>query len=84
MGFHVLDPCIFRIVLFLLCVSKQHVETREVLVIVDHRPRLLSVEDGQLVDSLQEHICEFLFFFTKPNFRYVDPRTPVLPGAIHL
>jgi hypothetical protein len=36
------------------------------------------------VDSLQEHIREFLFFFTKPNLRYVDPHTSILPGAIHL
>jgi hypothetical protein len=40
------DPCVFRIVLFLLCELKQYVETREVLVIIDYGLCLPCVEDG--------------------------------------
>jgi hypothetical protein len=82
-GFNVLNPCIFGIVLPLLCELKQHVETGEVLVMLDYSSGLFSVKDSQLVDRRQEPIREVLFFFTKPNLRDVSPRTSVLFRATH-
>jgi hypothetical protein len=80
----VLDPCVFGIVLPLLCKLKQYVETREVPVVVDYGTGLFSVKESELVDSRQEPIREFLFFLTKPNLRDVSPRTSVLFRATHL
>ena len=65
MRFDVYNPCILRRVFFLVGEVEQHIETGEVLVVLDHSLSLLLLEDIYLANRLDEGVYEFLLRFTK-------------------
>ena len=67
--FDVCNPRILRCLFFFLREVKQHIETGEVLVIVDSGLGLLLLEDVYFAYSLYEVVYEFLFLLTKLDFR---------------
>ncbi|MGA3190464.1 MAG: hypothetical protein ABSF22_25450, partial [Bryobacteraceae bacterium] len=74
--FHVYDPRILRRVLFFVGEVKQHIETGEVLIVVNSGLGLLLLEGVYFANRLYEVIHEFLFCFTKS-----DLLENVRPGA---
>ena len=67
--FDVYDPRILRRVFFFMGEVEQHIETGEVLIVVNSGLGLLLLEDIYFANRLYEVVYEFLFSFTKSDFR---------------
>jgi hypothetical protein len=75
--FHVCDPGVLGLIFSLLGQVEKHIEAREIVVTLNHRSRLLSLNRIELLNGVQKFTKEPLLVCTKRN-----PRDPCPHGFV--